>query len=292
MKPITLKTIGNKRTLKSSFSISGVTRNRVRIISCLTVKPSVKGDIRFRVKKKKAPYEIKVRPVSVVNPNAAHTTILGNNKGQEILTVEHLLSSLSGMGVDSALVEISDGNDIPIFDHSSYEFVSNIKRTGLKEINVKRKVGVVERDVYFSYKDSFAILRPSNKTKMSVLIQYDEPIGESFFSLFINEENYIKNIAWARSFIRTSCDKVVWERCKKEVLSLPENIEESPIPVFRNGDWIVNPKKHNEPARHKLLDLIGDLAPLEFSLLGHITVVRPGHNFNRLLMNYLSRISK
>ncbi len=292
MRFITIDAIGNKKTLRSSFSVNGITRNKAQGISRLTVKPSAKGDIRFRVKEKKATYEIEVTPASAANSNGLHTTILSNSRGQRVLTVEHLLSSLSGMGVDSALIEVSNGNDIPILDHSSYEFAFNIKRVGLKEISAKRSAGIIKKDIYFRHKDSFAILRPFNGRKMSVLIQYDNPVGEDFFSSVIDGEKYIENIAWARSFIRADCDEAVWKRCREEVPSLPENIKESPIPVFKDGDWIVDIKKYNEPVRHKLLDLIGDLAFLGYPLLGHVTVVRPGHNFNRLLMAHLSKISK
>lgn len=281
---------GKRKTIKRPIEFVGFTRQKFDKQTKIRLLPSTKGIV-FRVKfNGQKVYEVPVSYESASDSRSDHTTYLANKNGERIRTVEHILSALLGMGINSLLIEIDGSDEVPILDHSAEVFTKEIEKVGVVETGRKRKVIKVLQPIYFRHKDSFAILKPFSETYYSVFIQFNEPVGRQFFSASLASNTYSKEIAWARSFIRTDCDDAYWEQCKNKNPSLPEKIENCPIPVFNKGKWIIKPKRKDEPARHKLLDLIGDFAVLGLPVLADITVVWPGHDFNRRLVCYLGKL--
>lgn len=150
---------------------------------------------------------------------------------------------------------------------------------------ISKKIIVLKQDIFYKHKDSMAILRPSKKSTVSALIQFPDPIGEQYYK--VDLKDYEKDISWARTFFRSSMDKEKWARCRKVLPSLPKNVKNSWILAFNKNGWIVPPVVRTEPARHKILDFIGDFSILETSFQADITLIRPGHEFNRRLVMYL-----
>lgn len=288
-KQIEIAKLGKKVTVASPITLYGETR-KSRVFKEIKIYPS-DNQIHFSVRGRG---QLLVSSNNILDHTQQHTTILADGK-IKIFTPEHILSSLYGMGIDCARVEVENEEEIPIFDHSARLISEAIKRVGIKNTGKDKEIVYIRETIFYHEKDgSMAILRPSTKTKrvISVLIQYDYPIGEQYFCFKLTKKSYFSEIAWARSFIRRSCNKGVWQKCIKEIPSLPSRLEDSPIPVFRNGKWITPVKKPDEPVRHKILDLLGDLAILGRPIYGHITVVRPGHNFNCKLVRYLDQLLK
>ncbi|MBI4028934.1 MAG: UDP-3-O-acyl-N-acetylglucosamine deacetylase [Candidatus Blackburnbacteria bacterium] len=281
---------GEGKTVKRPIEFVGFTRQKFDEWTKIRLIPSTKGIV-FRVKfNGQKVYEVPLSYTSAIDSKSDHTTYLANKNGERIRTVEHILSALFGMEINSLLIEIDGSDEVPILDHSAEVFTKEIEKVGVVETGRKREVIKVLQPINFHYKDSFAMLRPSSGTYYSVFIRFNEPIGRQFFNVSLASNTYSKEIAWARSFIRTDCDDAYWEQCKNRIPSLSENIKDCPIPAFNKGKWIIKPKRKDEPVRHKLLDLIGDLAVLGYPVLADITVIWPGHDFNRRLVCYLGKL--
>lgn len=283
---IALETKGKQTTIAREIVITGQTPFIANHETRMTIRPS-RGGIRFIVTKNG-----KKRIVDVISKNttsaSGENTTLVSSGGVEVKTVEHILSSLSGLGINACEIELEGSNQVPVPDSSSECFTNGLLKSGKNNTAEGRIIARVQSDIFFTDdKGSLAILRPSDKLTISVLIQFPEPIGEQYIKVELNPKNYVKDICWARSYVRRNCDEEVWRICREQIPALPEDMTKSPILVFNNNVWVVKPKVNDEPARHKLLDALGDLSTLGYPLVADVTLVRPGHEFNRKLVNYL-----
>lgn len=224
-------------------------------------------------------------------PEGYNTTVLEKN-GKRVMFTEHLLSALVGCGIDSATIELIGGNQPPFLDPSAKTFCNLIRSSGCVSRNGAKKVLEVKKDIIFGDNGSYAVIRSGLTNKISIICDYPIPIGVQYFSIEnMNPEVYLYEIGWARTFIRVQMGKKEWDGRRVYVKFLPKKIGDSPIPVAdKHGNWIVVPYSSDEPARHKVLDLIGDLATLGTKIVGEIFVVRPGHDFNRKLVQYLGKL--
>lgn len=221
-------------------------------------------------------------------PQGYNTTVLEKDH-KRVMFTEHLLSALVGFGVDSAKIELIGGNQPPFLDPCALAFFNLIKSVGISSRKGNKKTIVVNKEIVFGDGGSYAIISPSINKKMTIICDYPIPIGVQYFSINLSDpEVYFSQIAWARTFIRIQMGREEWDARRRIVRFLPEDIKKSPIPVAdKDGKWIVVPTASDEPARHKILDLIGDLAVLGIQIEGDIFVVRPGHDFNRKWVKYL-----
>lgn len=287
MSSIELQKLGKKKTLRRKVSITAPAPFLANSTTTMTLRPA-NNSLRFIFADGK---EKVVVPVDSKHAKEAgddeHTTLLANSKG-EVKAVEHILSALAGNGIDACEIELEGSSQVPVPDASAEEFSGKLWGN-TKETSEDRVVAVVREPIYFSSGASMAILQPSPKTIVSALIQFAEPIGEQYFQIDLTPESYQKEISWARTFIRRSCDEEVWKVCRRIIPALPEDIRQSPVLVFRDKKWVVKPKPL-EPVRHKILDAIGDLATLGFPILGSVTLIRPGHDFNRRLVQHLASL--
>lgn len=273
------------RTIKKPFHFKGTAPYLAKEVK-MVVRPC--DDLYFVVNK----VEIPVNPDHLKFNNGFHTTLVANSKAK-VGSTEHLLSALWGMGIDGARIELSD-EEVPTINGHAQTFVDLIKGAG--EVEIAGEVGelkVKETIVFDDGTGSLAILRPLEKdecSSMSALIQFHEVIGEQYYKVDLTPEAYEKEICWARTFFRKAMDVKSWEKVKKRIPALPKKIEDSPVLAWRDGGWITPPRVNTEPVRHKILDAIGDLACLGKRIKGHITLVRPGHEFNRKLVMYLDKL--
>lgn len=219
-----------------------------------------------------------------------HTTVLGKT-GYQISGVEHLLSALSGMNIDACDITLSGGTSVPAFEASAQHYCDLIKTAGSKNIPGNKKVAKINEQIIFSDNSgSLAILQPDSELSISALIQFPEPIGEQYYCYHVNTSDYPSNIGYARSFIRANCTLEYWEKCRQKIPILPQKREDAPVLVFENKAWIVSPKEPNEPVKHKILDVLGDLTALGYTIEGKITLIRPGHQFNHNLVRHLAKL--
>ncbi len=237
--------------------------------------------------------------VELVVSTARGTTLAKN--GVSIYTIEHVLAALMGMGIDNVLIDI-DVEEIPIKDGSSKSFIEAIKEAGIVEQDAVRKYLVIEEPISFDIPESNTTLRiePADEFSISVLIDYEtQVLGQQEASL-VNINKFEKEIAPCRTFVflhelefllknnlikggdlNNAIVFVNRDVSQEELDKLADLFNKPKVKVKPNG--ILNNLDliyQNEPARHKLLDVIGDLSLLGMPIKGRITASRPGHQAN------------
>ncbi len=194
----------------------------------------------------------------------------------KVHTVEHVLSALSGMGVTNAIIEM-DANEPPIADGSSRPFVELIKAAGVKVQSAPRRIFEVREPIYQETRDGTILhIVPDKKFRISCTNVGPGGRNTQYYSTEITPEIYEKEIAPARTFVYYEDVAPLLEKGLIKGGTLEAAV------VIR-GDTLLSkhPARFNEEfARHKILDIIGDLMLSGVSVLGHIIAVRPGHGPN------------
>ncbi|MBL9116706.1 MAG: bifunctional UDP-3-O-[3-hydroxymyristoyl] N-acetylglucosamine deacetylase/3-hydroxyacyl-ACP dehydratase [Verrucomicrobiaceae bacterium] len=194
----------------------------------------------------------------------------------KVQTVEHVLSALTGMGVDNAIVEMT-ANEPPIADGSSLPFVELIKAAGLQEQAAARKIFEIREPIFQETRDGTIIhIVPDKKFRVSCTNVGPDGRNTQFFSTEITPELYEKEIAPARTFVYYEDVAPLAEKGLIKGGTLEAAV------VIR-GETLLSkhPLRFNEEfARHKILDIVGDLALAGRRILGHVIAVRPGHGPN------------
>jgi UDP-3-O-[3-hydroxymyristoyl] N-acetylglucosamine deacetylase/3-hydroxyacyl-[acyl-carrier-protein] dehydratase len=203
----------------------------------------------------------------------------------KVHTVEHVLSALTGMGVDNAIIEM-DANEPPIGDGSSRPFVELIKKAGLAPQDAPRKIWEIREPIQQESGDGTLItIVPCKTFRVSVTNVGPEGRFTQYFSSEVTPELYEKEISPARTFVYYEDVKPLLEKGLIKGGSL-ENA------VVVRGNEVMSKEAlrfHNEFARHKALDLIGDLILSGKRILGHVIAVKPGHGPNSKLAATLKR---
>ncbi len=244
---------------------------------------------------------------NVVETKRGTTIGIGDTK---VYTVEHLLSALSGLGIDNISIEI-DNIEPPIFDGSSKEFVDKILSVGIVEYKSKKKY--IKIDDKITYKDNNCKMEvlPCNEFKVSYFgnFKYGN-IGNQDF-VYNEFDNYIEELSEARTFC--SIKELIYLKennlikganLNSGIVFLDDTIDENSIreilfkldiknTSIKNGNHTLNniPLRYkDEPVRHKILDLIGDFTLLGYSIKGHIISYGGGHASNVELMKKIDSI--
>ena len=229
-------------------------------------------------------------------------TMLERN-GVRTYTVEHVLAALGGLGIDNAVIELS-GPEPPIMDGSAVSFVQAIKRVGIINQSAIQDVFKVTELIQFkdSENDIEINILPADQFKITFFMDYDLPnFGLQYVSIENVESEFVKEIAPARTFGLLSeviqlkqnglikggglenaviiVDKKV-DKKERNILSKLFGLN-TDVVIKNNG--ILNSEAlrfENEPVRHKVLDLVGDMALLGIPIAGHIIATKSGHSIN------------
>lgn len=295
-----------QKTVAGEISLSGMGLHLGKM-STLTVKPAKpnSGYVFVRTDLEGKPH---VKAIADnVNATSRGTTLEEN--GVSISTIEHLMAATYAMGIDNAEFHI-DGPEVPILDGSSRLYVEEYKKVGLVEQDADLKVLDIEEPLKYSNENGTEItLYPADKYSVKVLVDYGKAMSPQTAEL-IDISNFATEIASCRTFVFLSeiepllkmnlikggdldnaivvVDKVLpqseYDRiaalCGKDSMKAQE------------GGILNNLKLQfdNEPARHKLLDIIGDLALCGFRFNARIEATRPGHfantQFSKQLRQY------
>ena len=194
----------------------------------------------------------------------------------KVHTVEHVISALTGMGVDNALIEM-DANEPPIGDGSSRPFVEMIKKVGLVAQAAPRKVWEIREPIHLETGDGTIItIVPSKTFRVSVTNVGPEGRFTQYFSSEVTPELYEKEICAARTFVYYEDVKPLLDKGLIKGGSLESAV------VIRGNEIMSKEALRftNEFARHKALDLIGDLMLSGIRITGHVIAVKPGHGPN------------
>jgi UDP-3-O-[3-hydroxymyristoyl] N-acetylglucosamine deacetylase len=226
--------------------------------------------------------EVQASAESVIATEFA--TVLGDDQGPLVSTAEHVLAALRGMGVDNATIEI-DGPEVPIMDGSASAFVAAIDQAGIVTQSASRRFIQVVKPVQVAMGDSFGELRPhAAGFRAEVEIDFANPvIGRQKYVLDLNPERFRREICRARTF---GCMNDV-ARLWSAGFALGASFENS---VVFDEERLLNTeglRYSDECVRHKVLDVIGDLALAGLPLLGVFRSVRGGHKLNHAVLTAL-----
>lgn len=227
-------------------------------------------------------FEIPASPERVTHVSYA-TTLM--KSGVMISTVEHLLSALYGCGIDNALIDV-DSLEVPILDGSGREWVSLIEQAGVAELMAPRNYLRALKRIEVHESNRFMSIEPCDQFRISCEIDFNHPlIGWQNFDLCLTRESYIREIANARTFGFVHELEMLRQNGLARGGSLANAIALTP-------DGILNPEPLRFPdefVRHKILDIIGDLALCGLPILGHIHASRSGHGLHTMLLSTLLR---
>ncbi|PYV58874.1 MAG: UDP-3-O-[3-hydroxymyristoyl] N-acetylglucosamine deacetylase [Acidobacteria bacterium] len=205
-------------------------------------------------------------------------------KGVLISTTEHLLSALIGCGVDNAMVEL-DNLELPILDGSAQPFVEAIHRAGIRRQRRPRTYLRIRRDLELREGNKFISIHPSENYSVSYSIDFPHPlIGKETFTVSLSDGAFLDQIAPARTF------GFLHEAEAMRRQGLIRGASESNAVVLTR-DGVLNPplRFRDEFVRHKVLDLIGDLALLGRQVLGAVVADRAGHAMHTALVSRIMR---
>jgi UDP-3-O-[3-hydroxymyristoyl] N-acetylglucosamine deacetylase len=222
--------------------------------------------------------EIPAKPEFVVDTSLA--TSLGKD-GARVGTVEHLLSALTGMGVDNVCVEIN-GPEVPIVDGSAAPFCFLIRNAGLVSQRKLKRFMVIKRTVEVRDGDKVARLVPSNRFSVSCTIDFQHPlISNQSYRMDFSGREFDREISRARTFgfLRDV------EKLKTMGLARGGSLENA---IVVDDFSILNPdglRFPDEFVRHKILDAVGDLSLLGMPVVGHMHAYKSGHALNQKLVS-------
>jgi UDP-3-O-[3-hydroxymyristoyl] N-acetylglucosamine deacetylase len=211
-------------------------------------------------------------------------TVLGDREAPLVSTAEHVLAALRGMGVDNATIEV-DGPEVPIMDGSAAAFVAAIDQAGIVSQSAARRFIQVMKPVQVAVGDSFGELRPhASGFRADVEIDFPNPvIGRQVYSLDLSPERFRRDISRARTFGCVNDVARLWSAG----FALGASFENS---VVFDETRLLNTeglRYSDECVRHKVLDVIGDLALAGLPLLGAFRSVRGGHKLNHAVLTAL-----
>jgi UDP-3-O-[3-hydroxymyristoyl] N-acetylglucosamine deacetylase/3-hydroxyacyl-[acyl-carrier-protein] dehydratase len=236
-------------------------------------------------------------------------TTLGKDNAR-IYTIEHVLAALTGMGIDNTLIDI-DMEEIPIKDGSSSYFIKAIEEAGIQEQNAEKKVLVITEKTEFELTDKKikVSIEPADHFSVSVEIDYETKVLGKQHAELNNLKDFKKEISSCRTFVflheleyLLNNNLIKGGDINNAIIFVNKVVEQDELDrlakLFNKPSVIVKSKGilnnidlyfDNEPARHKLLDLIGDLTLLGMSIQGHVKAQRPGHYTNTQFTKLLQK---
>ena len=273
-----------QRTLKSSVAFQGAGLHSGKEVKVLVKPAEVGHGIVF------ARTDLEDRPevqaiCTQLKPRDRRSVLIQGTA--EVHTIEHLMGSLWALQIDNALVEI-DGEELPGLDGSAKEFVHGLQAAGVIDQKIERKRLVVEEPIFVRDDESSLVALPGNgQLTLEYHLDYSEisvlnGLSKQSVTFNMSPEGFASEIAQARTFV-----------FEHEVERLQEAgfgrgaTSQNPLIVGSNGVRENTLRFEDELARHKILDLIGDLATLGADLDAHVIAIRSGHSMNLKLVQEL-----
>jgi UDP-3-O-[3-hydroxymyristoyl] N-acetylglucosamine deacetylase len=205
-------------------------------------------------------------------------------KGVLISTTEHLLSAFIGLGIDNAIVEL-DNLELPILDGSAKPFVDMIRKAGVRQQRRPRKYLKIRRELEMRESNKFIAVYPADTYSVSYSINFPHPlIGKETLKVELTNGSYLKHIAGARTFGSRQD-----EQAMRNMGLIRGASRENCIVLTRDGVENGPLRYPDEFVRHKVLDLVGDLALLGKQILGNVVADRAGHAMHTALVSRILR---
>lgn len=241
--------------------------------------------------------------IEAVAENVVETTrgtVLGR-KDVKVSTVEHALAALYAAGVDNCIIEV-DGPELPILDGSAIIYVQEIEKVGLTEQNADKDFYIIKEKTQFKDEESGSVLTiyPDDSFSVECMVEYNSPVLPNQFAILDDIADFKQEVASARTFVFVreiaqllnnnlikggDLDNAIviydQEVAQETIDEICDVVKVPRMHLSKLG--YINPKPlswDNEPARHKLMDIIGDLALIGRPIKGRVVAIRPGHTIN------------
>jgi UDP-3-O-[3-hydroxymyristoyl] N-acetylglucosamine deacetylase / 3-hydroxyacyl-[acyl-carrier-protein] dehydratase len=307
-------TPSKQRTLKQAISLSGVGLHTGETVN-VNILPAAEnsGYVFQRI-------DLEGQPTIPADCDLVVSTQRGTTleyKGARVYTTEHILAAIYGCMVDNAIIQL-DGPEVPIMDGSSKPFVDAILATGIEEQNADRKYLVLDENITYEDKDKniemLAVPTNGGEFRLTVMVDYNSPVLGTQHAHMYELDHFIDEVAPCRTFVFLgelavlaknglikggSLDNAIVlverEYSENEIKDILKQLGRENLDVRVEGMGVLNTIKlqfENEPARHKLLDIVGDLALTGRFIRGHILAARPGHFGNVEFAKILKGIIK
>ena len=258
-----------------------------------------------------ANYGIKFKRVDIEDQpflNADVNRVVSTNRGTtikqgnaQVSTIEHVLSALLGLSIDNVVIEI-DGPEVPIMDGSAMPFVKKLETAGISELDEDREYFEVEEPIHFEDEvtGTELVALPSDDFEVTALIDFNSPILGHQYASLKSIDRFKDEIAPCRTFVfLRELDQLLSQNLIKggdldnaivivdrlmdqeDLENLAKRLGKESVKVEKEGILnTIDLHFENEPARHKLLDIIGDLALVGRPIKGKIMATKPGHTAN------------
>ena len=264
-----------QRTVKKAVELNGVgLHTGVRVNLKFKPAPTNTGINFIRVDIKDSPMVKADISNLLAQEKSPRRTSIGIN-GVEVHTIEHLMAALWALGIDNIIVEI-DGPELPGLDGSAKGFIDILRKTGIEDQGIPKKIYQVRSPLWAEQDGAMIMVLPDDNFRVSYTLNYEHPLLKAqYISFTVDENTFEKEIATARTF----CLEKEVNELRKKGLGKGANYDNTV--VVGAGGVIDNKLRfEDEFARHKILDLLGDLYLLGYSIRGHVIAMRSGHPLN------------
>jgi len=306
-----------QRTLKQEVKFKGVGLHTGEVVN-MTIKPA-KENHGYKFQR----IDLDNQPIIKADPDNVISTERGTTleqNGGKVYTTEHVLAALYGMEIDNALIQV-DAPEIPIMDGSSKLFVDGIEKAGIVEQEKDRDYFVLNENLKWedTEKQIEFLAIPDPEYRVTVMVDYNSPVLGTQHANMLKISDFKNDISECRTFVflreleylaqnglikggdlDNAIVLVEREDIKQaELDKLAKLLGKEELKISVDGIGVLNSTKlkfENEPARHKLLDIVGDLALVGKFIKGHILAARPGHSgnvrFAKVLKDQIAKQSK
>ena len=286
-----------QKTLKASFTIKGTgLHTGLKVTMNILPAPADTGIVFKRIDIEGEP-QIQAIAENVTDTSRSTTVAKGDVK---VSTIEHLMAALWSMGVDNAIVEV-DGPEVPIMDGSAREYAEKIKSVGLEEQEAFIQYYNVTETIRYTDEEKGVeiVVLPDDEFSVSVHVDYGSDVLGNQYATFDSNTDFAKEIAPCRTFVflhelelLLGANLIKGGDMDNAIVVVEHNVTEEQIERVRKlfpgrdvevkGGYLdnISLRFRNEPARHKLLDILGDFALMGLRIKGKVMATRPGHKAN------------
>jgi len=268
-----------QKTIKNLVTLSGIGLHTGKSVS-MTIKPAQENEgISFIRVDLPGAQPVKVCAANAVMDEKVTRCTAIEYQGVRIYTIEHLMAALHGLGIDNVTVEIN-AEELPGLDGSSLEFLKVLEKAGTVEQQADQNIFVIQEPIIVANKNSTVVMVPHDQLQASYTLDYAHPLLRSqFFSLSVDSSSFIKELASARTF----CLESEAAEIKAQGLAKGANYQNTLV-MSAQGPLENTLRFPDECARHKVLDIVGDLYLLGYPVKGAVYATKSGHALNRALV--------
>lgn len=228
-------------------------------------------------------------------------TVIGNRNGDVVSTIEHAMAALYAAGIDNVLIDVN-GPELPILDGSAIEYVEKIEAAGLVEQNADKEFYIIKEKTQFKDEETGSTLTiyPDDGFSVECMVEYNSSVLPNQFAVLDDLADFKQEVAKARTFVfvreieqLVDANLIKGGDLDNAIVIYDQKVDQERIDhicdvmkvphMLINNLGYINPKPlvwDNEPARHKVMDVIGDLALIGRPLKGRVVAIRPGHTVN------------